>query len=273
MQREIAGYVSITLWLLVAVIPSLGFRLSDRFYYHGEYEKARRLKNWLRWLHPLRDWPWQEALYRAHTLLHQDNYAAAITLLEAAQCQPPTPEQICILFYLRRDWRGLITWWQQIGNQLPLKQRSSLYRYYLLALGETGTVKALVEEFQQEYPRLEKLPSQLDYCYLYVFAFSGRVETVNKMMHAHILENINPDMRAVWSATAYLAAGQSEMAYALLRPLVRTAPNGIVRMAAEIRLQNPPPCAPALFTPAEKTLLMQIEQEWRRRNQLTSVWQ
>ena len=267
-----AGFISIAIWAIAVVIPSLGFRFSDRLYYQGNFEQARSVKALLRWLHPLQDWPWQDALYRAYHLASTEKYKEAIELLQKAQNQPSTPEQVCTLFYFRNDWSGLAQWWESHPHRDELEKRSDLVRHYLRALGEIGEMNSLLQAISTRYPAFNKVPMLQEYCYLYAFTFGGRTEQTNKFLHSSVLENIGPDMRTVWLATAHCAAGNREMGYALLRPLLRTTKDGIVRALIESRLHRCLNIADKSITPENRAFLQQLERKWNEKQRMVSLW-
>jgi hypothetical protein len=270
--QQQAGYISIVLWFAVAGLPSLGFRFSDRLYYQGNFEGARRVKSWLRWIHPLQNWPWQDALYRAYTQASGGNYNEAIHLLESAQSHPPTLEQQCTLYYFQCDWGGLVNWWEGYPNRIEIESKLDLTRHYLRALGEIGEVNKLLQLMRDHYDVFAQLPMLHDYCYLYAFAFGGRAEQANKLLHTPVLEHIGPDMRTIWIATSHCTAGHREMGAALLKPLLRTTKDGIARKMAASRLQHCFASVGETLTVENQQFLQQIEREWNEKQRMISLW-
>lgn len=271
--RSQAGYISIVTWVILAVIPSLGFRFSDRLFYQGNFAGARRVKNYLRWLHPLVDWAWQEAVYHAYEQASQGNHQAAIQLIEQAQDHPPTPNQICTLFQFRQDWSGLKQWWENEPNQALSAKRVDVIRYYLRALGEVGERNQLLQLTRDHYTTFVEAPSTLEHCFLYAFAFGGCTEQINQLLHTPILESINPDTRTIWIATAHDVAGNREMANALLKPLLRTTKDGLVRRFAEQRLHYPLCEHMEELTTENQQFLQHLERDWIARQRLSTQWQ
>lgn len=270
--HNVAGYVSIAAWCIFAVLPSFGFRFSDRLFYQGNFEGARRVKSYLRWLHPLEDWPWQDALYRAYELARQDKHQEANCVIEQAQNQPPTVEQICTILYFRQDWSGLIEWWESYPDRGAIEARPDFARHYLRALGERGELNKLLQVICEHYSTFQKVPLLQEHCYLYAFTFGGQVEHANKLLHAPVLENIGPDMRTIWIATAHCAAGNHEMANALLRPILRTTKDGMVRNFAENRLHCTFCSKLETITAENKKFLQKLEREWLERQRMVSIW-
>lgn len=270
--QNLAGYVSIVAWCIFAVLPSLGFRFSDRLFYQGNFERARQVKSVLRWLHPLEDWPWQDALYRAYDQARQGKQQEAIQMIEQAQSQPPTLEQVCTHLYFQQDWTGLVEWWEKYPNRAAIEGRPDFARYYLRALGERGELNKLLEVICEHYPAFQKVPLLQEHCYLYAFTFGGRVEQASKLLHAPVLENIGPDMRTIWIATAHCADGNREMANALLRPILRTSKDGMVRNFAESRLHCTFCHKLETITPENKKFLQKLERDWIDKQRMVSIW-
>lgn len=270
--RSHAGYISVVAWVILAVIPSLGFRFSDRLFYQGNFAGARRVKNSLRWLHPLADWAWQEAIYCAYEQASQGKHQEAIQLIAQAQDHPPTPNQICMLFYFRQDWSGLKQWWENEPAQVALAQRLDLTRYYLRALGELGERNKLLQVIRDHYTTFVEAPAVVEYCFLYAFTFGGCTEQANKLLHTPVLESINADTRTIWIATAHDIAGNREMANALLKPLLRTTQDGLVRRFAEQRLHYPLSARTEELTQENRQFLQLLERDWLVKQRVSTHW-
>lgn len=268
-----AGYWSSAAWMILVIIPSLGFRLSDYYFYRGNYVTARHLKHWFSWLHPLHDWPWQSALYTAYAHRKAGDNQVAIAILQQALTTPdPPPAQEVLLFYMSNDWHGLVAWWESHPAPTQLGQRPDVIRYYLQALGETGRLNELVHQFQAYYATLEQVPPLAQHGYLYLFAFCGRVEATIQLLTGTLAERISPDMRMFWIATAHSAAGNGEMSRALLRPLLRTTKEALVKAAVEMRLGKEVTAANIALDPDEKANLQKIEETWFARERQLSLW-
>jgi len=270
--REQAGYISAVVWFIVAGLPSLGFRLSDRLYYRGNFETARQIKQWLRWIHPLQDWPWQDALYRAYDQASRGNLAVAIRNLENARSHPPTLEQECTLYHIQADWQGLINWWESHSQRDVIENRFDLMPHYLRALGEIGECNKLLYLIQSRYHVFAKHPLLKDYCYLYAFVYGGRAEQTTRLLHTPVLEHIRPDIRTIWIAIAHCMAGNREMGYALLKPLLRTTKDSIARTMAEECLRHCLAGSREKLTQENHQFLQRIEREWNEKQRMISLW-
>ncbi len=268
----IAGYLSAALWILVAIVPSIGFRLTNYYFYQGQYQRAYRLKWWLCWLHPLADWPWQNIVFQAYIALDQGERKRAATLLQEATAADATPEQRAFYFAMSHNWSGLLDWWNYHPQQEELRHSPGVLRYYLLALGENGEVDRLIETFIDMRPILEKVAMVLDYAHLYLFAFGGKVDETVTLLHSRFASNLNRDIAIVWIATAHYAADHPDLGRSLLQPLQRTTDDGVVKFAIEQRLETPiAPVAAHLSLPMAKELDA-IAQDWLARTQLLAHW-
>ncbi len=269
----VAGYLSAGFWIVVAVIPSLGFHYANQLHNRGRYAQSRRVKRVLQWLHPLKDWPWQEALYQAHIDLHAGEPDKAINALQAAlDVVEVTPEREVLIFVMSQDWYGLLAWWETHPDPDRLEERPDVIRHYVRALGETGQLDEMVTAFLQYQPKMERVPLILNYAYLYLFAFGGQVEETMKLLNSSLNETISPDMHLIWLATAHGAAHSLEMSRALLRPLLRTTQDGLIRFQIEQRLGHDPVIATAALSPEKATQLQQLVQSWVERQQMLAAW-
>lgn len=267
-----AGYLSAALWILVAIVPSIGFRLSNYYFYRGHYQSAYRLKRWLCWLHPLADWPWQDIVFQTYIALDQGESERAAALLQEATAAEATPEQRAFYFAITNHWRGLLAWWQSHPQQEALHHSPGTLRYYLLALGENGELDQLIETFIQVRPTLEQVPLVLDYALLYLFAFGGKADETVTLLDSRFADNLNRDIALVWIATAHYAANHPELGRALLQPLQRTSSDGVVQLAITHRLEQTIAPAASRLSVANSQKLDAIAQEWLARVQLLAHW-
>ncbi|MCB0063550.1 MAG: hypothetical protein KDE19_15615 [Caldilineaceae bacterium] len=268
-----AGYLSAGAWLLLAIVPSLGFYLSNHLHYRGQYMRAWQIKRWLRWLHPLQDWPWQEALFQANIDLQAGHRDRAVTVLQRAlETLDVTPEREVLIFVMSHDWHGLIAWWETHPVPSQLEARPDVIRHYIRALGETGSLDAMVETFLHYRPILERVPVMLNYAYLYLFAFGGQVDALNRLLNTRLSETLNPDLQVIWIATAHAAADHLEMSKALLRPILRTTQNGLTKFTIEQRLGRDLCLATSTLSTEAQTALAASIQEWTDRNQTLTTW-
>lgn len=268
-----AGYIAAGAWLLFAIVPSLGFRLSNHLHYRGRYARARQVKQWLRWLHPLPDWPWQEAVFQANIhMYHGERDAAAQVLQRAIETVQATPEREVMIFVLSHDWHGLAAWWESYPDQQRLEERPDVIRHYIRALGEIGRLDEMVALFLHYQSTIERVPLILDYAYLYLFAFGGNVEVTTQLLNNRLGEALNPEAHMLWIATAHGAAQNYEMSKALLHPIVRTTTNGVMRFHVEQRLSRAPLPASEQLSPSAAEQLQKIIRRWVERNQMLALW-
>lgn len=268
-----AGYIAAGAWLLFAIVPSLGFRFSNHLHYRGEYARARQVKRWLRWLHPLPDWPWQEAIFQANIHMYNGERDAAAGVLQGALATVEvTPEREVLIFVISHDWHGLVAWWESYPDRQRLEQRPDVIRHYLRALGETGRLDEMISRYLQYQRMLERVPLIHNYAYLYLFAFGGKVAETTHILNDHLGETLNAEAHVLWIATAHGAAKNYEMSRALLHPIARTTTNGVTRFHVEQRLSRAPLPATEQLSPAAAEQLQDIVQQWVAHHQLISLW-
>lgn len=268
-----AGYISAGLWLLFAIVPSLGFHLSNHLHYRGQYARARQVKRWMQWLHPLPDWPWQDAVFQANIHMHAGRRDEATALLQQTLATTDTtPEREVLVFAMSHDWHGLVAWWETYPEQTQLTQRPDVIRHYLRALGETNQLATLIERFTYHQPILKNVPLLYHYAYLYLFAFGGKVEQATQILREQLADILDPSTQIFWIATAHSADNNDEMCSALLRPILRTTTNGITRFNIEERLAHDLAKRDHVLAPDDLRQLNAIADQWSRRNQMLSPW-
>jgi hypothetical protein len=269
---SIAGYISGSVWLLIAIIPSIGFRLSNYYFYRGHYQRAYQLKRGLAWLHPLPDWRWQDVVFQAYIALDRGDAPHAFQLLQAATGTDAKAEQRLFYFAMSRQWTELLRWWQQHPQQAELQRQPNALRYYLLALGETGQLNALVATFTEVRPVIEQVALVLDYAQLYLFAFGGKVDETIALLNARFDDNLNPAVGVIWIATAHYAANHPELGRSLLLPLQRATQDGVVKFTLTQRLADEATPAATVLSPEAARQLDTIATNWLERLNLLAHW-
>ena len=254
---------------MVGVVPTIGFRMSNRRFYQGDYEGARHLMSALRWLHPIQDWPMQEAFYRAFQSVSQGNPGEAKGILANLKSKNPRAfsDKEWRIFYLMRDWDGLIDWWRRYPNKAKVEKNAEIVAQYLRALGEIGDLNAMLHQFEQYKRTLERTPNLYHFSFLYIFALCGRIELTKQIMDSGVLEGLDSDMRVIWLATAECAFGNRETGRELVKPLLETKDH-MVRIPAQKCASGLIALASEKLTPESLQILSRIEQEWSITDQL-----
>jgi hypothetical protein len=266
-----AGYVSAALWILLAIVPSIGFRLSNHYFYRGSYRRAYRLKAWLTWLHPLADWPWQSAIFQAYCALH-DGDRTLIKQLETAPTIEARAERQLFAYALNHQWEPLLNWWSNHATATALLSPTGIGRYFLWALGETGRLNELVANVVALQENATPLPAMFDYAQLYLFAFGGKVAETQLLIESRLRDRVNPEIALLWLATAHYAADHPERGRALLRTLQQATHDGVVHYMLEERLRRPILPARQLLSHEAAQALDKQATEWQERMRLLAQW-
>lgn len=267
----IAGFVSAALWILLAIVPSIGFRLSNYYFYRGHYQRAYRLKYWLTWLHPLADWPWQAAVFQAYSALQHGDHRLAEQLESSPTIEAKAERQL-FAYALNQHWEALLTWWHSHYTATALLSPTGIGRYFLWALGETGRLNELVANVGALQTSAAQVPVMLDYAHLYLFAFGGKVEATQLLIDSRLRDRLNPEIALLWVATAHYAADHPEQGRALLRSLQQASHDGVVHDLLEARLRHPiPPARQLLSREAAQILDAQVA-DWHTRTRLLAQW-
>jgi rhomboid protease GluP len=235
-----AGFLSGGLWVLLILLPIVGFAQVNRLVSQERYSQARGLAMGLRWLHPtdgLFEYP---QLLRGMELGYQGRVEEAAQIFErygsARTLMGRTA--IALLYRVSARWDDLLTWVEHHFQQKVLSE-STLAVYYLRALGETGNLEQLIQEleqFEQRSPRRTD-PVTLNLVRMFALAFGGQPEQVQQVFD-EALATHPPNIREFWLATAELAAGNESEARKRLLALSGRS-DAVLRNAIAWRLSHP----------------------------------
>ena len=254
-----AGWISGGLWLLLLVVPSLGFAQVSRLTAQERFTAARRLATALRWLHPLDGLMAYPLLLRGLELAHQGDMVTAGQILARCQTDETAIGRMAkvLLYRSTAQWEELLDW----ADRLPEKirwQETSVGALYVRSLGETGQLNELLQAVAQFAPYLEKKGDSitLNLIRLFALAFCGQVVPVQQLL-AGSLANYSPLIRQFWLATTALAAGQDELAQVQLLALRDRSPVPQQR-AIDRRLAQPYPNVNQVLTEAAQAILARL---------------
>lgn len=266
------GYISAALWLIFVILPSIGFRISYYYFHQSNFAQAYRIKWLANFLHPLADWPWQDALLRAHIAQSNHNLEQAKGILEQALQFDQQPEHVITYHVLMRDWPTLLQWWETHPKRESFLSHPKMIHYYLLALGEMGEIETMAKSFFASEAVLKKVAVLYDYALLYLFAFNGKVEETTKILEVRLSQHIDPEFALYWIATAHCSSQHPEVGRALLKSLLQTTTNGMIAFAAEKRLQWPQPNMERRLSPSLAQKTEHYITDWCERMQLLEHW-
>lgn len=261
----VAGWVSVACWLLLIVLPLLGFNRVNQLVYRQEYHQAYRLAQVLRWLHPTTAWQEQPKILYALWLGQQGNFAQASQILNRYRNTATSLSRhaTVVLYWMEANWDECRRWFEQLPIRI-LQQESHLIPYYLRALGETGDLNRLVQE-AFALKKILKRTNQtltLDLVDLLVFTFCGQSQPVHRLLDPNS-SLYSPEIAQFWKLTLLLVKGQSCARHQLIA--LKSQAGSVLQNAINWRLSHPPVPPEAILTPATEQLLIAMKLEFAQR--------
>jgi rhomboid protease GluP len=261
------------LWVMFVVIPVLGIQWVDRLCVRERYDRASRLASGLCWLHPADGWVERSQILHGMALARSGNLVAARELLNPDRgLKTAVDRSAVVLWYsINADWVGLLAWLRGRVSESVWRNSPDLMAHYLRALGETGEIEDLLQEWERWELRGQNLGKDADFLdriRLYVWAFSGRLAGVQHCLKRGA-RSYPPETQQFWLTTAQMVAGhQTSMARAQLMDLQSRA-NFPLQQAIAWRLSHRPP-TPSSLTPASLRILSRLEADIQRQPRSTS---
>ncbi len=224
---HLAGFVAAGLTVALDLGPSVGVELLDRLEDRQHYRAARHLATVLAWLHPADGWRAWPVLLRALELAQRGAVDEAEALLARAGDRALARIAEGHLLEMRGDWNGLVRWGGLMGTHGFYNNPASLLRY-LFVLGETGRLDAMAQTYAAHEGLLLTNAKMHDLGRLYLFAYSGRRASVDRLLGGPLATWASYETRALWRAVAALAVGdrvaaEGELAAAAGDPRLRLA--------------------------------------------------
>lgn len=247
------------LWVTFVLIPLVGVKQIDRLYLGQQYARASQLASGLCYLHPADGWLEKVQILRGMALADAGNLAGAKQLLNPTRSLRTSVDlwAVALWYSINADWTGLLTWLRLKVSSSGLRNSPDLMAFYLRALGETGQLDELIQEWDSGESRWVKqgVDAQVvDRLRLYVWAFSGRLGGVQ-----HCLNGggrvYSRQMQQFWLATAQLATPQRTEGRRRLMELQCSA-RFPLQQAIAWRLSRPP--APLKLTPVSLKILSRL---------------
>lgn len=276
---ELAGYIALTVWFLLILLPSLGFRLLQRAVSQSNYVKARRLVNLIRLLHPWFEWPVYLDMLKAYELAANNDKEGILAILERHKnAQTPLGQVMALrVLQLTREWTALLDWSDSMldptqngkADRLShlLSRRKEMFLLPAVygrihALGALGNLNELLETFTQHRPLLARSPSIARQCALLTLAYCGKPEEIRHLFRQELAADSHESYR-LWLAIADWAAGEKPSAREQLTRLSQSK-NANVRSSVERVLAKPPVEAATVLQPQAQAILSQIENEFEQ---------
>jgi rhomboid protease GluP len=273
LKPQLAGWISITCWILLVVLPLLGFNRVNQLIYQQDYQQAYQLSKLLRWLHPVDGWQEQPRILYALVLGQRGDLLKASQILNAYRdrATPLSRHATVILYWMGANWDECRRWFEQVPKQV-IKQELNLIPYYLRSLGETGDVNGLVQEGFALKKVLKRANQTLalDLVDLFIFVFCGQTPQVQRLLDP-TSSLYSPEIAQFWKLTLLMVKGQP-LVHQQLLTLQRKA-GSVLKNAIDWRLAHPPRQPDILLTPASEQLLAVIRLEFAQRFRRRATFQ
>jgi hypothetical protein len=198
-----AGFVGAAFFLLFILLPSIAVRLGQRAYLSQDFERARELFNFVRYLHPVKSWREMPDIMRALSIARSGNLTDATTVLQRFADLDSAAGLIATihLYALRGKWEELNRWLQ--SRKSDVEKNAGLLPHLLRASGETGDLVTMIQDFKRWKSLMEV--SGMDHvravCQLFVAAFGGRTEAVSSILKGPLKSMAEP-AQLYWLVTA-----------------------------------------------------------------------
>jgi len=260
---EQAGIIGGILWFILILIPLIGLRQVNRFVYQEQFQKARRLASILCWLHPADGWREKPQFLKVLELTKKGEIETAkrqlAPYIRSSQHSFDYTAK-ALQFRLKSRWKACLHWLQTDIPHALLWQNPTLVTVYLRALGEIGDINGLIWTVKSHQSQIQRLGDSIviNLARLYVFAFSGQVQEVQKLFTSTL--TIYPqNVQTFWLATAEMAAGNQQKGYHLL--LTIQEKDVSLETAIAQRVSQPIPQADENLTIKSQRILHTIKQD------------
>jgi rhomboid protease GluP len=237
-QQPVLIYTAGAIWALLVLLPLLIGNLCNRRFMQQRYTAARRLAQIVGWLHPADGFREQPRVIHALELAQRGDITAASEALQRFQNVKSLIGLVAVvnLYRITNQWEELLVW--QASHPQEIERYPQLLPALLRARGETGDVRGMVEFYDRHRKQIAKLVpvASRDVCRLMLFAFCGKRQAAESLC-AGSLAMLPAPTRALWLATAELAAGASESAKRRLEESLPAA-DSLMRGCIERRLSQ-----------------------------------
>jgi rhomboid protease GluP len=234
---SLAALIGGILWIILLLIPSIGFSRVNQLTHQHRYREARQLASYLRWLHPADGWQEQPKLLLALELAQRGDLCEATIIFNSYHKNNPSSirNTQALIYWVNSDWKNCLLWFHQQVPKKVLLNEPNLLIYYLRALGETEDLNSLLKSMKLYRKSLEKLGGvQRDRVRMFALAFCGQVTQVKQLFNGS-LNGYSENIKIFWLATAQMVAGKTEVAREQLLSL-RMSNDFILSNAVEWRL-------------------------------------
>lgn len=201
------------LWVLLVAVPAMLSNLGGRLLMQRRYSAARLVYRLVALLHPADGFRDAPTAVDAMELAFRGDLPAADAMFEQLRQSDSAmaSSAFMMLCLLRQRWEDLLAW--AAVHPAAVARDTSVFVGVIRALGETGDVAGLIDRYECERSRIDRLRgSKLrDTCRLMLFVFAGRPDVVDRILAASF-GAAPADQNRFWQASARWAAGDVEAA-------------------------------------------------------------
>jgi rhomboid protease GluP len=238
-RPDLGGLVGLGLFVLLIILPGWGMEWMWQAARAGRFTLVRLLRFWLQIMHPFLEWG--DIAYQ----IQVEEYTCTGQLIQAQQllqqqASGHTPAGVFAatrLYQLNGDWPGANQWLDSNIDPDLYTQHHELVCLKLRALGEVGALNEMVAFFTQHRQIYQQEPEGLGRALLMIMAFSGRPDTVTLLLEHNIPGLSTPAVKALWQATAHMAAGDKATGRSILYDLPEIN-DVILQQSIQHRLQR-----------------------------------
>lgn len=233
-------YVTLVVWIVFFVIPSLGFNRVQRDVAQGQYQSALPLARVLGYLHPGDGWPEYPDILQALILVQAGKHDLAMTILRRFQrsYSPLALHAMITMFRIERRWQDCVDWIEALPSSLRWQTSPSLITAYARSLGELQQYERFFLVIEANLKNLQKRPKEFNQLTLMALAFGGQWETLQQFF-GHPTNRFLAETQSYWLGTAAMAAGRMDLAQAQFQQLADQTQDPALKNAVQGRLRSP----------------------------------
>jgi rhomboid protease GluP len=256
-----AGYVSGGLWVGLLVGPALLVRAANRCVMRRRLGAANALVRVAACLRPLAGWGVMADFYAGLAWYARGDRDRGLRLWQKLERSEDAFAGVVAVERLAAEGN-----WAEIRSRIEaltdggVAVSPSLLPRYIRALGEVGSVDAMLDALARHGSMLAANPALSGQCLLPAFAFTGRVERLAELLSGPFAV-LDSTSRRAWLGTAEFAAGREGQGRAHLTGALRKADH-LQRRAIERRLAEPPAVAENRLSAEARGVLGTLEREW-----------
>lgn len=227
-------------WLILLMIPILGFNQLQRQVSQGKYQSAQTFAQVMKYLHPGDGWPEYPDILQALVLVQAGKNDLAATILKRYQ-QSPSPLAIhamIALFRIERRWQDCINWIEALPRSLHWQTSPALITAYARSLGELQQYERFFLVVEANLKNLQKRPKEFSQLTLMALAFGGQLQ----QLHEYLGQPTNQylaETQSYWLGTAAMTAGRMDIAQTQFNQLASQTQDLALKQAVKQRLRSP----------------------------------